>query len=136
MWQYSINFKQVSIISLKEFTLEMEKIKQIFVVMLLSSMKAGQSAQIILLRELINFQNVVTIGKRLISPLHESAVHHINIKNQKISYSVTGSHQWWWWLQLGGSRGCISLCFLLGSFLHTFSVHYHHIHIQHLHSLQ
>ena len=86
VWWYLINSEQISIISLKEFALKMKKIKQIFTIMLLSSTKIDQFTQIILLRELINFQNVVVIKKKSMSFLYESAVHYINMKNQKISY--------------------------------------------------
>ena len=56
--------------------------------MLFSPTKADQSAQVTLLRKLINFQNVVIIKKKLMSSLHESAVHYIDIENQKISYRL------------------------------------------------
>ena len=55
--------------------------------MILSSLtKTGQFAQIILLSELTDFQNVVATEKKLISPLYKAAVHHIDTENQKISY--------------------------------------------------
>ena len=56
--------------------------------MLFFSMKAGQSAQITLLRELTDFQNVVATEKELMLLLHEAVMHHINIENQKISYRL------------------------------------------------
>ena len=37
-------------------------------------------------RELVNFQDVVITEKELMLPLHKTAVHHIDMKNQKISY--------------------------------------------------
>ena len=52
--------------------------------MLLFFTKTGQSAQVTLFRELINFQNIVIIRKESILFLHESAVHYINTKNQTI----------------------------------------------------
>ena len=54
--------------------------------MLFSFMKTDQSAQVILLRKLTDFQNVITIEKELMLSLYEVAVHHIDIENQKISY--------------------------------------------------
>ena len=54
--------------------------------MLTSPMKADQSAQVTLPEKLINFQNVVATQKGLMPPLYETAVHHIDMKNQKISY--------------------------------------------------
>ena len=42
-WQYSINLRQVSIISSEKFTLKMKKIRQIFTVMLSSPIKTDQS---------------------------------------------------------------------------------------------
>ena len=54
--------------------------------MLSSPTKAGQSAQITLLRKLINFQNVVTTEKGLMSFLHKAVMHYINTENQKILY--------------------------------------------------
>ena len=41
-----------------------------------------------LLRELTDFQNVITTEEELILSLHETAMHHINIENQKISYKL------------------------------------------------
>ena len=49
-------------------------------------MKAGQFAQIILFRKLINFQNVVVIEEKLILFLHETVMHYINTEDQKVSY--------------------------------------------------
>ena len=85
-WQYPIDFEQVSIISLKEFILEMKKIRQVFTVMLSSSIKADQSTQITLLRELTNFQNVVATGEGLMPSLHKSVMHHIDTEDQKVPY--------------------------------------------------
>ena len=48
--------------------------------------KADQSAQIILLRELTDFQNVVATEEESILSLHEAAIHHIDMKNQKVPY--------------------------------------------------
>ena len=48
--------------------------------------KADQSVQIILLRELINFQNVIAIREGLMLFLHELVMHYIKTENQKISY--------------------------------------------------
>ena len=50
--------------------------------------KANQSAQIMLLRELTDFQNVVIIEEGLMLFLHESAVYHINIEDQKVLYRL------------------------------------------------
>ena len=86
MWWYPINFKQISIVDLKEFALKMKKTRQIFTVMLSFPMKAGQSTQITLLKKLINFQNVIITEKGPMSFLHKLAVYHINTENQKISY--------------------------------------------------
>ena len=66
----------------------MKKTRQVFVVMLFSPTKAGQSAQIMLPRELTNFQNVIVIKKGLMLPLHKAAMHHINMKNQKVPYRL------------------------------------------------
>ena len=88
MWWYPIDPGQVFIVGLKEFALKMKEARQVFVVMLLSSTKVGQSAQVILPRELADFQNVVVIRERLIPPLHESAVHYIDMKNQEILYGL------------------------------------------------
>ena len=54
--------------------------------MLLSPIKAEQFTQIMLLRELANFQNVIAIGEKLILSLHKSVVHYIHMENQKIPY--------------------------------------------------
>ena len=54
--------------------------------MLSSPIKAGQSTQVILPRELADFQNVVAIKEGLMPPLHETAVHHIDTENQKVPY--------------------------------------------------
>ena len=54
--------------------------------MLSSPTKASQSTQITLPRELVNFQNIIVIKKGSILLLHKTAVHHINMKNQKILY--------------------------------------------------
>ena len=86
MWWYPINPGQVFIIGLKEFALEMEEARQIFMMMLSSSTKADQSAQVMLPRELANFQDVVATEEKLILLLHESAVHHIDTENQKVPY--------------------------------------------------
>ena len=64
----------------------MKEVRQVFAVMLSSSIKTGQSTQVILLRELVNFQNVLAIKEGLMLPLHKSAVYYINIENQKILY--------------------------------------------------
>ena len=64
----------------------MKEIKQIFTVMLSSFIKTDQSAQVTLPRELADFQNVIITEEELMLPLHKSAVHYIDIKNQKISY--------------------------------------------------
>ena len=86
MWWYPINPEQIFIVDSEEFALKMKKTRQIFAVMLLFPIKTNQSTQVILPRELTDFQNVVTIEKRLMLFLHESAVHHIKMKNQKILY--------------------------------------------------
>ena len=86
VWQYPINPRQVSIISPEEFALEMKEARQVFTVMLSSPTKAGQSAQVMLPRELANFQDVVATEEGLMLPLHEAAVHHINMENQKVPY--------------------------------------------------
>ena len=80
-WQYPIDLRQVSIIGLEEFALEMEEARQVFVVMLSSPTKADQSAQVTLPRELVNFQNIVATGEELMPFLHESAVHHIDTED-------------------------------------------------------
>ena len=54
--------------------------------MLSSFMKVGQSAQITLPRELINFQNVVAIEEELMLSLHKSVMHYIEMENQKVLY--------------------------------------------------
>ena len=54
--------------------------------MLSSPTKAGQSTQVTLPGKLADFQNVVAIKEGSMSPLHETAVHHINTENQKIPY--------------------------------------------------
>ena len=54
--------------------------------MLLFPIKADQSAQVILFRKLVNFQNVIVIEERLMPPLHESVMHYIDTENQKIPY--------------------------------------------------
>ena len=86
VWQYPINFRQISIVSLKKFVLEMKEVRQIFTVMLSFFMKADQFTQVMLLRELTNFQNVIIIRKKSMLPLYKSAVHYIDIKNQKVLY--------------------------------------------------
>ena len=88
VWQYPINPRQISIIGLKEFALEMKKAKQVFTVMLSFLTKADQSTQIMLLRKLTDFQNVIITEKGLMLSLHESVMHYINVKNQKISYRL------------------------------------------------
>ena len=85
-WQYLINFKQISIVSSEEFALKMKEVKQVFVIMLSFFMKTDQSAQIMLSRELTDFQNVIVTGEELMPFLHESVMHHINTENQKILY--------------------------------------------------
>ena len=64
----------------------MKKIRQVFTVMLSSLTKADQFTQVMLLRELTNFQDVVVTEEGSMPSLHESAVHHIDTENQKISY--------------------------------------------------
>ena len=81
MWQYLINFKQISIVNSEKFALKMKRIKQVFAVMLLFPIKINQSVQITVLRELTDFQNVIITEKELMLPLHETAVHYINMKN-------------------------------------------------------
>ena len=54
--------------------------------MLFFSMKAGQSAQIMLPGELTDFQDVIITEKELMLLLHETAVHYIDMKNQKVLY--------------------------------------------------
>ena len=54
--------------------------------MLFSFTKIDQSAQIMLPGELTDFQNVVATEEGLMLSLHEAAVHHIDMENQKISY--------------------------------------------------
>ena len=49
--------------------------------MLSSFMKTDQSAQIILSGKLTDFQNVVITEKELMSLLHETVMHHIDIEN-------------------------------------------------------
>ena len=85
-WQYPINPRQVCIVSSEEFALKMKKARQVFTVMLSSPTKIGQSTQIMLPRELTNFQDVVATEKGLMPPLHEAAVHHIDTENQKVPY--------------------------------------------------
>ena len=85
-WQYSINLKQVSIVSSEEFTLKMKEARQVFMMMLFSSMKAGQFTQVTLPRELTDFQDVVVTGEGLMLPLYKSVMHYIEMKNQKIPY--------------------------------------------------
>ena len=85
-WWYSINSEQVSIISPEKFALKMKKARQVFTIMLFSFIKTGQSAQVTLLRKLINFQNVVVTEKELMPSLHKLMMHYINTKNQKILY--------------------------------------------------
>ena len=68
--------------------MKMKKIRQVFVMMLSSLTKADQFTQIMLSGELTNFQNVVAIKEELMSFLHEAAVHHIDMKNQKILYRL------------------------------------------------
>ena len=59
----------------------MKETRQVFTVMLSSLTKADQSTQVMLPRELTDFQDVVAIKEGLISPLHKSAVHHIDTEN-------------------------------------------------------
>ena len=86
VWQYPINLRQVFIISSEKFTVEMKEVRQVFTVMLSSFTKTDQFTQITLFRKLINFQNVVIIKEKLMSFLHKSAVHYINMKDQKVLY--------------------------------------------------
>ena len=85
-WWYSIDPEQIFIISPEKFTLKMKEVRQVFMVMLSSFMKAGQSAQIILLKELTDFQNVVATEEELMPSLYEAMMHHIDTENQKILY--------------------------------------------------
>ena len=49
-------------------------------------MKTDQSAQVMLSGELTDFQNVVTTEEKLMLPLHKTAMHHIDMENQKVLY--------------------------------------------------
>ena len=49
-------------------------------------MKIDQFTQIMLPEKLVDFQDVVVIKKELMLFLHKTVMHHINIKNQEISY--------------------------------------------------
>ena len=86
VWWYPIDSGQVSIIGLEEFTLKMKEARQVFTVMLSFFTKANQSAQIMLSRELADFQDVVVTEEGPMPFLHESVVHHIDMKDQKVSY--------------------------------------------------
>ena len=87
-WQYLIDPGQVSIVGPEEFALEMEEARQVFTVMLSSLMKADQSAQVMLPRELADFQDVVATGEELMLSLHESVMHHIDMEDQEVSYRL------------------------------------------------
>ena len=66
----------------------MKETRQVFVMMLISFMKADQSAQVMLPGELTDFQDVVATQERLMLPLHEAVMHHIDMENQEVPYGL------------------------------------------------